>query len=124
MRFPAALGPERRLGRIAVNLPGLTCLQPFCTTRARTASLRCAAGRHPQWPTQRDAAHPDNPAAVFLPILNPQPKTVGTLTYMAPEVLSTTRGGYDARGADVWSIGVCLYGMLTGAAGGAQTGGD
>jgi serine/threonine protein kinase len=40
---------------------------------------------------------------------------VGTLNYMAPEVLATTRGGYDARAADVWSIGVCLYGMLTGA---------
>ena len=35
------------------------------------------------------------------------------LDYMAPEVMHS-RAGYDARGADVWSCGVCLFAMLTG----------
>eukprot|EP00210_Caulerpa_lentillifera_P003079 g2941.t1 len=40
---------------------------------------------------------------------------VGTLDYMAPEILrSTSDRGYDARKADVWSCGVVLYVMLLG----------
>jgi serine/threonine-protein kinase SRK2 len=40
---------------------------------------------------------------------------VGTVMYMAPEVLTAPPGGvYDASKADVWSCGVVLYAMLTG----------
>ena len=39
---------------------------------------------------------------------------VGTLTYIAPEVLHNSGGGYDAQQADVFSCGVVLYAMLTG----------
>lgn len=39
---------------------------------------------------------------------------VGTLTYIAPEVLHNYGGGYDARKADVFSAGVVLYALLTG----------
>jgi serine/threonine-protein kinase SRK2 len=42
---------------------------------------------------------------------------VGTIMYMAPEVLSFSAkdgSSYDARQADVWSCGVVLYAMLSG----------
>lgn len=42
---------------------------------------------------------------------------VGTVMYMAPEVLtfsSKDNSSYDARKADVWSCGVVLYAMLSG----------
>ena len=35
----------------------------------------------------------------------------GTVSYMAPEVLQKKR--YDPMKADVWSLGICLYVMLT-----------
>ena len=39
---------------------------------------------------------------------------VGTLSYMAPEVLHNKDGKYDAKKADVWSCGVVLYTMCAG----------
>ena len=40
----------------------------------------------------------------------------GSLMYAAPEVLvSTEQTGYDAAKADVWSLGIILYSMLSGA---------
>jgi serine/threonine-protein kinase SRK2 len=42
---------------------------------------------------------------------------VGTLTYMAPEVLAAPGAGgpaYDGRAADVWAAGVTLFAMVAG----------
>ena len=40
----------------------------------------------------------------------------GSLMYAAPEVLSSSeQNGYDAAKADVWSLGIILYSMLSGA---------
>lgn len=41
---------------------------------------------------------------------------VGTLAYMAPEIASNRPGQrYDGRAADIWSAGVLLFTMITGA---------
>ena len=36
----------------------------------------------------------------------------GTPAFMAPEILQ--KGEYDAYGADVWSLGICLYNLVYG----------
>ena len=38
---------------------------------------------------------------------------LGTLNYMAPEILNKKNKYYDSR-ADMWSIGICLYKLLFG----------
>ncbi|CAF90999.1 unnamed protein product, partial [Tetraodon nigroviridis] len=38
----------------------------------------------------------------------------GCPAYVSPELLSSGRGSYSGRAADVWSLGVCLYTMLLG----------
>jgi serine/threonine protein kinase len=40
---------------------------------------------------------------------------VGSVMYAAPEVLtSTAQAGYDAAAADMWSLGIILFSMLSG----------
>jgi serine/threonine protein kinase len=39
---------------------------------------------------------------------------IGTPRYMAPEIKNLTDGYYDARKADIYSLGVCLYTLATG----------
>ena len=41
---------------------------------------------------------------------------VGTLYYMAPDVICCLEGQYNAKKADVWSCGVVLYYMCEGPA--------
>jgi len=38
----------------------------------------------------------------------------GSKSYAAPEVLSNRTEGYDGYAADLWSLGVCLFAMLSG----------
>mmetsp|Transcript_8887 Transcript_8887/g.13725 ORF Transcript_8887/g.13725 Transcript_8887/m.13725 type:complete len:418 (+) Transcript_8887:149-1402(+) len=55
-------------------------------------------------------------AQVFDSKINPNfgcSKFVGKTKYKAPEVYSKT-GSFDARSADVWSLGVCLFAMVLG----------
>lgn len=40
---------------------------------------------------------------------------VGSPHYVAPEITSSEASGYDGRKVDMWSVGVILYGLLTGA---------
>lgn len=48
-------------------------------------------------------------------LLQSMPKsTVGTISYMSPELLTSTNQVYDGRAVDVWSCGVILYAFLFG----------
>lgn len=51
------------------------------------------------------------PAAARFRRLN---SIVGSPHYVAPEILQNARYGYDGRKADMWSVGVILYGLLAG----------
>jgi len=57
--------------------------------------------------------HPKSRNAVTVPE-EMSKELVGTYRYSAPEMFSPTSNGYDGFLADVWSLGVCLFVLLTG----------
>jgi len=59
-----------------------------------------------------EAAAPPAPSQVQL-LLPPHPWRGGKRAYLAPEMVEGVQA-YDPFAADVWSLGVCLYVMLTG----------
>lgn len=43
-----------------------------------------------------------------------QHEACGTLLYCSPENLATNNGNYSSKKADMWSLGVVLFAMITG----------
>ena len=100
-----------------------TSPDPSLTLHAapRTSQLKCflILACHPT-PPQDNAKVADFGLAAVYQHMNEDARylrhtKVGSVMYAAPEVLtSTAQAGYDAAAADMWSLGIILFSMLSG----------